>query len=50
MSKDGNGLPGKEKEEKGTLSKVISLAPLLAVILQFLELILSILKIFGVIR
>ena len=48
MSKDGNGLPGNKKEEQDTtLSKVVYLAPLFAVILQALELILRLL---GVIR
>jgi hypothetical protein len=47
MSKDGNGLPGNKKEEQDRLAKVVSLAPLFAVILQFLELVL---KLLGVIR
>jgi hypothetical protein len=47
MPNGGNGLPGNKKEEQGTLSKVVTLALLFAVVLQFLELIL---KILGVIR
>jgi hypothetical protein len=47
MSKDRNGLPGNKKEEQDHLSKVVALAPLFAVVLQFLELLL---KILGVIR
>jgi hypothetical protein len=47
MSKDGNGLPGNKKEEQDRLSQVVSLAPLFAVILQLLELLLWLL---GVIR
>jgi hypothetical protein len=47
MSKDRNGLPGNKKEERDPLDQVIHLAPLFAVILQLLELILRWL---GVIR
>jgi hypothetical protein len=47
MPNGGNGLPGNKKEEQDHLAKVVNLAPLFAVILQFLELIL---KILGVIR
>jgi hypothetical protein len=46
MSKDEDQLPDNKKEEQGQLSKVLVLAPLLALILQFLELIL---KLLGVI-
>jgi hypothetical protein len=47
MSKDGNGPSGNKEEEQDRLSKVVSLAPLFAVILQLLELAL---KLLGVIR
>ena len=47
MSKDRNGLPGNKKEEQGQLTKLVYLAPLFAVILQFLE---FLLKILGVIQ
>ena len=48
MSKDRNGLPGNKKEEQDRLlAKAVYLAPLFAVILQLLELILRLL---GVIR
>ncbi|MDR3280134.1 MAG: hypothetical protein LBT23_06455 [Synergistaceae bacterium] len=47
MSEDKTNLSSDKKEERGPLSQVISLAPLLAVILQFFELILRIL---GVIQ
>jgi hypothetical protein len=40
-------LPDNKKEEQGPLSKVLALAPLLALVLQLLELIL---KLFGVIN
>jgi hypothetical protein len=40
-------LPGKKEEQDSILSKAVSLAPLLAVILQLLELIL---KLLGVIQ
>ncbi len=41
---DGNDhLPGNKKEEQGLLSKVLILVPLLALILQLLELTLKIL-------
>jgi hypothetical protein len=40
-------LPGKKEEQDFTLSKAISLAPLLSLILQLLELLL---KLFGVIN
>jgi hypothetical protein len=46
MSKDTDRRPDNKKEEQDTLTKVISLAPLFALILQILELLL---KIFGVI-
>jgi hypothetical protein len=44
---DGSRLSSDEKEERGPLAKVCALAPLLAVILQLLELILRLL---GVIQ
>jgi hypothetical protein len=44
---EGDHLPDNKKEEQDPLTKVISLAPLFAVILQLLELIL---KLLGVIR
>ncbi|MDR1886063.1 MAG: hypothetical protein LBQ56_07275 [Synergistaceae bacterium] len=47
MSKDGSGFSGDKKEERGPLAKVIDLAPLLALILQILELLL---KVVGVIK
>jgi hypothetical protein len=47
MSKDGDRLPDNKKEEQGILAKVINLAPLCALVLQFLELIL---KLLGVIN
>jgi hypothetical protein len=47
MPNGGNGLPGNKKEEQGTLSKVVTLAPLFALILQALELILRLLGVIG---
>jgi hypothetical protein len=47
MRKRKERLPDSKKEEQGPLSTVLILAPLLALILQFLELIL---KICGVIN
>ncbi|MDR1915714.1 MAG: hypothetical protein LBQ58_03955 [Synergistaceae bacterium] len=47
MSQDGDNLPSNKKEEQGPLDWVIDLAPLLTLILHFLELIL---KIAGVIK
>jgi hypothetical protein len=47
MSKDKDCLPDNKKEEQGRLSRVIALAPLFALILQLLELLL---KICGVIK
>ena len=47
MSEDRDNLSGNEKEERGPLTRVTSLAPLFAVILQLLELLL---KLIGVIR
>jgi hypothetical protein len=46
MPNDRDRLPD-NKEEQDTVARVVFLAPLLALILQFLELML---KIFGVIR
>jgi hypothetical protein len=43
MSEDKASLSGDEKEEQGLLTKVITLAPLLTLILQFLELLFKIL-------
>jgi hypothetical protein len=44
LSKDKErGLPDSKKEEQGPLTKVIYLAPLLALIFQILELLLKIL-------
>jgi hypothetical protein len=50
LSDDNDRLPdksGKKEEQDPTLAKVVSLAPLLSLILQLLELLL---KLFGVIK
>jgi hypothetical protein len=50
MSEDKSNLPSEnksKKEEQGPLCKVLALAPLLALILQVLELILKILGVIG---
>jgi hypothetical protein len=47
MSQDRDGLPSNKKEGQGPLHRVNNLAPLLDVVLQFLELLL---KVFGVIK
>jgi hypothetical protein len=44
---DRERLPAKDEEQDTLLTKVVSLAPLIAVILQILEMIL---KLFGVIQ
>jgi hypothetical protein len=47
MPKGADRRPGNKKEEQDTLAKVIYLAPLFALILQILELILKILGVIG---
>ena len=47
MSKDRGRLPESKNEEQDRLAKVVSLAPLLTLVLQLLELLL---KILGVIN
>ena len=47
MSKDTDRRPDDKKEEQGTLAKVVYLAPLITLILQFLELLLKILGVIG---
>jgi hypothetical protein len=47
MLKDVDRRPGNKKEEQDTLHKVIYLAPLFALILQILELLLKVLGVIG---
>ena len=47
MPKGADRRPGNKEEEQDTLTKVIYLAPLITLILQFLELLLKILGVIG---
>jgi hypothetical protein len=47
MSEDGSRLSSDKTEERGPLAKVIDLAPLLTLILEFLELLLKIFKVIN---